>query len=57
MEQVPSPLTDSIFCLNYVALSAEHEGIGRLAALGGHAEMSHDSDEWELVSSEVDEEL
>ncbi|KAL3150332.1 hypothetical protein ABBQ32_000177 [Trebouxia sp. C0010 RCD-2024] len=37
--------------------SDEHEGIGRLAALGGHAEMSHDSDEWELVSSEVDEEL
>ena len=36
---------------------AEHEEVGRLAALSGHAEMSHDSDEWELVSSDLDEQL
>lgn len=40
-----------------VFVLAEHEGIGRLAALSGHAEMSHDSDEWEMVSSDMDEEL
>lgn len=38
---------------------AEHEesgGPSRLAALSGHAEMSNDSEEWELVSSDLDQE-
>ena len=39
---------------------AEHAesgaGPSRLAALSGHAEMSHDSEEWELVSSDLDAE-
>ena len=41
-------------------VNAEQEGpasSSRLAALGDHAEMSHDSDEWELLPSDVDEEL
>lgn len=38
-------------------VAAEHEEVGRLAALSGHAEMNHDSDEWEMVSSDLDDQL